>query len=1160
MNLRYLSALAFLFLALMASNMSSAAPSTGNISVAFIMVGFDDQDFQDEYDKDYFEDTAFASSDSMWDYFDEVSKGALNIEGEVFGPYTLDGNEADYSGTTTDFVEESVAIADDDIYYPDFDAIMAIHSGPGGESSGNSDNLWSLHWTFRGTAIETDDVDEDGEDHVIRKISQVPEYQIVGGAERNPLGVWCHEFGHELYLPDFYDTDQSSEGVGNWAVMAAGAWGNNGETPVYFSAFSRIWLGWEEAILVDDDVSNLVIEPVSEGGKIYKLPIPGNSSNSKEYFLLENRQQTRYDTYLPGEGLLIWHIDEEVLDSKWGSNTVNDDEELKGMDLEEADGDDDLDYGVNRGDDGDPYRSGSFSKDTYPNSLANNESDSGWKINNIEVDGDNIIVDISFLSKPHAIADADEAVVAEGENLQFYGDESWDEDGQIINYTWNFGDGTFNYTDNPKHVFTENGEYNVTLTVRDNNGLEDTYTLNIFVNKAPIASVNISKMVIMLGESITFDATDSYDLDGEIDFYYWNFDDGRTSNQMVKEHTYSNSGRFNVSLKLIDNLNDISTTHYIIEVVNSLPEIVFQVTPDDGNTLTLFEFTDSSTDSDGEIEEWLWLFGDGNSSNLVNPTHYYSYPGYYNVTLTLTDDQNGINSSTLMIYVNNSPPNPDIVIEDGIFTAENQWIIPTDRFIRVDAGASFDNDNTILFYEWKYENEIFTGQYLDLKFDEGDHNIELTVNDARGAYSTEIFTLTGTNVPVLSLNNDFVNIVINQNFEIVSEQNFGNVDEFYWKVYAMDSSNMILISEQIDSNTSHFISFGDEGDYRLTVSGKSTETDLWTKETFVDITVFNKPTAYFEFDNDSNEDTWIGFNGSKSTGLELNYIWRLNGDILESNNAVISTFIDSGGYHVMNLTVEQTPVGVAYYESNIYLNSKPTGVLQTSPTTPRVGEDFEVYLNAFDVETDANIEYLKIKIIDNKGNERAELEYIDQGANFNLIFEVEYAGIIILDYSLVDESGNRNDSTSSVDVIGWADIFISDIKIIGSKQKGAKHQIETILTNYNETYNNTNYNGYTATGYYELFIDSELVHTSSFSIEPESSESFKFEWTATGNYHKFNVITYVNDGEINKDNNEYIKEQIFESERKTGFLPSLPFFSCILIICIIVLLNRSKAN
>ena len=127
----------------------------------------------------------------------------------------------------------------------------------------------------------------------------------MSNGERNPLGVWCHEFGHELGLPDYYDTDGSSEGVGNWAVMAAGSWGNNGETPVYFSAYSRYWLGWDEPITVEDDVTNLVIEPVSEGGNIYKLPIPGNWSNSEQYFLLENRQQTRYDTYLPGEGLLL---------------------------------------------------------------------------------------------------------------------------------------------------------------------------------------------------------------------------------------------------------------------------------------------------------------------------------------------------------------------------------------------------------------------------------------------------------------------------------------------------------------------------------------------------------------------------------------------------------------------------------------------------------------------------------------------------------------------------------------------------------------------------------------------------------------------------------------------------------------------------------------
>ena len=1155
--LRYISVIGLLFLAIIAVSSASAAPTSGNISVAFIMAEFEDQDFQDEYDKDYFEDTAFANTNSMRDYFDEVSKGALNIEGNVYGPYTLDGDAADYS-SGSDFVKDSVEIADDDIYFPDYDAVVAIHSGPGGESTGDSNDIWSAHWPS--ITINTNDTDEDGEDYKIRRITQVPEYQESNG-ERNPLGVWCHEFGHELGLPDFYDTDGSSEGAGNWAVMAAGSWGNNGETPVYFSAYSRYWLGWEIPELVTDDITNLVIEPVSEGGKSYKLPIPGNQTDSNEYFLIENRQQSNYDTYLPGEGLLIWHIDEEIMDSKWSSNTVNNDENHKGMDLEEADGDDDLDSKANRGDSDDPYRTGSFTKDTYPNSLAYNGSESGWKIENIEVEGDNIILDISFLSKPHAVADADEAVVTEGETLQFYGNESWDEDGQIVNYTWNFGDGKYNYTDNPVHIFTENGEYNVTLTVRDDNGLEDTYILNIFVNKAPIASVIISKNIIMLGESITFDATDSYDLDGEIDFYYWNFDDGRTSNQMIKEHTYSDSGIFNVSLKLIDNLNDISTTYYTIEVINLLPKIIFDVNPNNGNTLTLFEFTDSSTDSDGEIEEWLWLFGDGNSSNEVNPSHYYSFPGYYNVTLTLTDDQNGINSSTLMLFVDNSPPNPDIFIEEGIMTGENQWKIPTNRYIRIDAGESTDNDDSVITYKWKYGSDIINGQYLDLIVEEDSYAIELTVTDPKGANSTEIFTITGTDVPIISLNYNILDLVINQEIEIESEDNSGKINLYNWEIYHINSPEKILLSQEVNINTSNLISFSNVGTYELVVSGKSSDTDLWTEKVKTTIAVYNRPTAYFEFNDEINEDTWVNFNGSKSTGLNLNYVWSLDGEILDSNNEIISTYINSGGYHLMNLTVQQTPVGTAYYEHEIYLNSKPTGILQTAPSTPRVGENFEIYLNAFDVESEANIEYLKIKIIDNKGNQRAELDYADQGANFNLIFEMEYAGLIILDYSLIDENGNRNESNSTIDVTGWADIFINEMEISGSKERGTEHKIITVLKNYNETYNNTtNYNGHIAIGYYELYIDSELVHTSSFSIEPEKSESFTFKWIATANYHEFVIKAYVNENEINKNNNEYAKEQIFESERKSGFIPNISMVSCITIMFVTVLFNRRKPN
>ena len=87
-----------------------------------------------------------------------------------------------------------------------------------------------------------------------------------------------------------------------------------------------------------------------------------------------------------------------------------------------------------------------------------------------------------------------------------------------------------------------------------------------------------------------------------------------------------------------------------------------------------------------------------------------------------------------------------------------------------------------------------------------------------------------------------------------------------------------------------------------------------------------------------------------------------------------------------------------------------------------------------------------------------------------------------------------------------------------------------------------------------------MVHTSSFSIEPEKSEKFVFEWISTANYHEFTVKIYVNDNEANKENNEYNKSEIFNSERKSGFLPILSVISSLLVLIGFVLLNRRKPN
>ena len=400
-------------------------------------------------------------------------------------------------------------------------------------------------------------------------------------------------------------------------------------------------------------------------------------------------------------------------------------------------------------------------------------------------------MDISFLSKPHAIADADNAVIAEGFELQFYGNESWDEDGNIISYTWNFDDGEFAYIDNPTHIFAQNGTYEVKLTVCDNNDLCDSVILNIFVNKPPIAVVEISQTVIHLGDVITFDASESYDIDGEVEFFYWNFDDGFTSNQATTEHEFRNSGFYNVSVKIIDNHNDITTVYHLIEVINRLPHVDFTIEPENGDTRTIFSFTDQSHDNDGEVEAWVWEFGDTEGADSQNPEHRFALPGTYTVTLTVFDDQEGFNSTSKNITVDNSPPDPDINILEGIKYGENEWTVPADRTIIVDGRVSNDTENDDLFFNCEYSGNTFQGYIFEINLQAGRHEIQLNVVDERGAEETEIFTLNAESVPFLSLQYSEVAILTDQEITFHATTDWGGIELYDWNIigniYSLDS-------------------------------------------------------------------------------------------------------------------------------------------------------------------------------------------------------------------------------------------------------------------------------------------------------------------------------------------------------------------------------------
>ncbi|GEN53181.1 M6 family metalloprotease domain-containing protein [Halobacillus faecis] len=381
----------------------------------------------------------------------ELPKGAsyyLDQEGTYAenGTYVL-GN-ANGDAHTGEFIRDLLKAADDQVdfskYAEDGEVpnIFVIHEGTGAEFSRDPAQFWSHKWNvlsalYFGKYYETgvtaekyeglsqgewinktvaNDMTYDGV--IVNNYNiqpgiggNVAGYDFVNGGYDEALkqgpypaqtGVYAHEFGHALGLPDFYDTAYSSEGVGNYSMMAGGSWMRypnapqfSGNSPTHFDPFSKIFLGWANPIAVtaENGVKEITLPSIDKAeadNGIVKMEVPG--SNGTEYFLFENVQQSGFNKGLirQGEeshGLVAWHVDENIIElyqstgfrpnnvENWmnkrfqynQSAVATDGTEVThyGLSVLQADGKYDLEKNVNRGDAGDFFKTGSKLK---PNS------------------------------------------------------------------------------------------------------------------------------------------------------------------------------------------------------------------------------------------------------------------------------------------------------------------------------------------------------------------------------------------------------------------------------------------------------------------------------------------------------------------------------------------------------------------------------------------------------------------------------------------------------------------------------------------------------------------------------------------------------------------------------------------------------------------------
>lgn len=266
---------------------------------------------------------------SVRDYFSDNSMGLFKPEFDVVGPVRIN-RSCKYPSKTSNGTQcayEALQAADGMVDFSKYDTdgdgtvdmFYIIYAGYGSNISGNDEAyIWPYASSMAYFDIRLDGV-RMGRYACSTELCASERYgqKILDG-----IGTICHEFSHVLGLPDLYDTDYSDNGQsddpGVWSVMAGGGYLDNSRTPAGYGAYERYAVGFMQPEKLTEKDRTYTLEPINISNKAYRI----DSSVDKEFFLLENRQRTRWDSALPGEGLLIFRVDSTNA-SVWTGNRVN---------------------------------------------------------------------------------------------------------------------------------------------------------------------------------------------------------------------------------------------------------------------------------------------------------------------------------------------------------------------------------------------------------------------------------------------------------------------------------------------------------------------------------------------------------------------------------------------------------------------------------------------------------------------------------------------------------------------------------------------------------------------------------------------------------------------------------------------------------------------
>lgn len=286
---------------------------------------------------------------SARDYFIASSDSVFAPHFDVYGPFTAANSYEYYGADAGDYHDRNVrvlireacsAVVNSGVDLKQYDTdgdgmldnVFVYYAGHNQAEWGGENTIWP-HRSVVGNNVNIGGVN-------VYDYACTSELRGSEGNEMCGIGTFSHEFGHVLGLPDFYDTDNNNHyTVGMWDIMCSGSYNGSGKMPPSYTSYERFSLGWLVPQQLEEAGAYL-LKPLETSNRAYLLAtethnLSASSPSPKEFFLLENRQQVGWDKWLPGTGMLVWHIDYDM--AAWENNSPNNNTPCR-MHLQEADG------------------------------------------------------------------------------------------------------------------------------------------------------------------------------------------------------------------------------------------------------------------------------------------------------------------------------------------------------------------------------------------------------------------------------------------------------------------------------------------------------------------------------------------------------------------------------------------------------------------------------------------------------------------------------------------------------------------------------------------------------------------------------------------------------------------------------------------------------